>query len=118
METLETQETLLNALWGPEREGSPKGIGDIYCCCSVSRVRLFETPWTAARQASLSFTISRSLLKLMSIELVISPTVSSAIVPFSSCLQSFPSPRSFLMIQLFTSAGQSIVAYLQHQSFQ
>ena len=31
-------------------------------------VRLFATPWTAARQASLSFTISRSLLRLMSIE--------------------------------------------------
>ena len=38
---------------------------------SLSRVQLFVTPWTAARQASLSFTISQSLLKLMSIELVI-----------------------------------------------
>ena len=37
---------------------------------SLSRVRLFVTPWTAARQASLSFTISWSLLKLMSIESV------------------------------------------------
>ena len=37
---------------------------------SLSCVRLFVTPWTAARQASLSFTISQSLLKLMSIELV------------------------------------------------
>ena len=35
-----------------------------------SRVRLFVTPWTAAQQASLSFTISQSLLKLVSIELV------------------------------------------------
>ena len=35
-----------------------------------SRVRLFVTPWTAACQVSLSFTISQSLLKLMSIELV------------------------------------------------
>ena len=35
---------------------------------SLSRVRLFATPWTAAPQASLSFTISQSLLKLMSIE--------------------------------------------------
>ena len=32
----------------------------------LSRVRLFATPWTAARQASLSFTMSQSLLKLMS----------------------------------------------------
>ena len=37
---------------------------------SLSRVRLFATPWIAARQASLSITISRSLLKLMSIESV------------------------------------------------
>ena len=37
---------------------------------SLSCVRLFVTPWTAACQASLSFTISQSLLKLMSIESV------------------------------------------------
>ena len=43
----------------------------IYCFCSVTNyVQLFATPWTAACQASLSFTISRSLLKLMSIESV------------------------------------------------
>ena len=36
----------------------------------LSRVQLFVTPWTEARQASLSFTISHSLLKLMSIESV------------------------------------------------
>ena len=43
------------------------------------------TPWTAARQASLSFTISQSLLKLLSIELLMSPTLSSSVAPFSSC---------------------------------
>ena len=37
---------------------------------SLSRVQLFETPWIAVRQISLSFTISQSLLKLMSIESV------------------------------------------------
>ena len=37
---------------------------------SLSHVRLFATPWTAAHQASLSITNSRSLLKLMSIESV------------------------------------------------
>ena len=37
---------------------------------SLSRVQLFETPWTAAYQASLSITNSRSLLKLMSIKSV------------------------------------------------
>ena len=37
---------------------------------SLSRVRLFSTPWTAARQASLSITNSQGLLKFMSIQLV------------------------------------------------
>ena len=36
----------------------------------LSRVRLFVTPWTAARQASLSFPVSRSLLRLMCTGLV------------------------------------------------
>ena len=35
------------------------------------------------------------------------PTVSSSVVPFSSCLQSFPASRSFQMTQLFESGGQS-----------
>ena len=41
---------------------------------SISRVWLFATPWTAAHQASLSFTISWSLLKLMSVELSVMPS--------------------------------------------
>ena len=41
-----------------------------YLVQSLSRLRLFATPWTAARQASLSITNSLSLLKLMSIESV------------------------------------------------
>ena len=36
------------------------------------------------------------------------PTISSSVVPFSSCLQSFPASGSFPMSQLFTSDGQSI----------
>ena len=38
------------------------------------------------------------------------PTISSSVVPFSSCLQSFPASGSFLMSWLFTSGGQSIGA--------
>ena len=75
---------------------------------SLSRVLLFATPWTAAHQASLSITKSRSLLKLMSTESVMPPTISSSVVPFSSCLQSFPASRVFLMSQFFTSGGQNI----------
>ena len=36
------------------------------------------------------------------------PTISSSVVPFSSCPQSFPASRSFQMSQLFASGGQSI----------
>ena len=39
--------------------------------CLWSRVQLFATPWTAAHQASLSFTISWNLLKFMSIQFVV-----------------------------------------------
>ena len=75
---------------------------------SLSRVRLFATSWIAARQASLSITNSWSLFKLMSIELVMPPTISSSVVPFYSWLQSFPASGSFQMSQLFASGGQSI----------
>ena len=37
------------------------------CCCSLSRVQLFVTPWTAAHQVSLPFTVSPCLLKLLSL---------------------------------------------------
>ena len=67
-------------------------------CCSVTQSCLpICAPWTAARQAYLSFTISRSLLKVMSIESVIHPTILSSVIPFASCFQSFPESRSFLM---------------------
>ena len=67
---------------------------------SLSCVQLFATSWTAARQASLSITNSRSLPKLM--------FISSSVVPCSSCLQSFPASGSFQMSQLFASGGQSV----------
>ena len=65
-------------------------------------VWLSATPWTAAHQASLSFTISLSFLKLMSI--------SSSVTPCSSCPQSFPTSGSFPMSWFFTSSAQSIGA--------
>ena len=77
---------------------------------SLSHVWLFVTSWTAALWASLSFTISWSLLKLMVIELVMPSNVSSSVTPFSSCLQSFPASGAFLMSWLFASGGQSVGA--------
>ena len=72
---------------------------------SLSHVQLFATPWTAACQASLSFTVSWSWLKLMSIEVIL---ISSSVAPFSSGPQSFPVSGSFPMSWHFASGGQSI----------
>ena len=73
---------------------------------SLSHVWLFATPWTA-RQASLSITNSRSLLKLMSIESVMTSSHLILCHPFSSHPQSFPASGSFPVSQLFASDGQS-----------
>ena len=61
---------------------------------SLSRVRFFATPWTAAHQASLSFIISQSLLKLMSVELVM-PTNLIFCHPLLLLPSVFPSIRVF-----------------------
>ena len=76
---------------------------------SLSCVRLFATSWTAARQASLSFTNAWSLLKLMSIQSVMPSNHLILCRPFS-CLQSFRASGSFPMTQLFASGGPSIGA--------
>ena len=65
-------------------------------------------PMDAARQASLSITNFRSLLKLISIESVIPSNHLILCHPLSSRLQSFPESGSFPMSQLFTSDGQGI----------
>ena len=62
---------------------------------SLSRVRLFATPWTAARQASLSITNSRSLLKLMSIESVMPSNHLILCCPLLLLPSIFPSIRVF-----------------------
>ena len=62
---------------------------------SLSHVRLFVTPWTAARQAPLSFTISQDLLKLMSIELVMPSNHLALCHPLLLLPSIFPSIRTF-----------------------
>ena len=62
---------------------------------SLSHVRLFATPWTAACQASLSFTISQSLLKLMSIESVMPSNHLILCHPLLLLSLIFPSIRVF-----------------------
>ena len=63
---------------------------------SLSRVQLFVTPWVAAHQASLSITNSQSLLKLMSIELVM-PT--SHLILCRPLLLLSPLPPSISSVQ-------------------
>ena len=61
----------------------------------LSHVWLFATPWTAMQQASLSFNTSQSLLKLRSIDLVITPNHLILCCPFLLLPSVFPSIRVF-----------------------
>ena len=74
---------------------------------SLSGVQLFRTPWTAAHQASLSFTISQSLFKLMSLEVVMPLNHLILCHPLLLLPSIFPSIKVFPMSQLFASGGQS-----------
>ena len=76
----------------------------------LSHVRLFATTWIAIHQASLSIANSWSLCKLSPLSRWCHPTISSSVISFSSCLQSFPASWSFQMSQLFTLGGQSIAS--------
>ena len=76
----------------------------------LSHVQLFATPWTAACHASLSFLPPGVCSNLCPLSQWCHPTISSSVIPFSSCLQSFLASRSFQMSQLFASGGQSIGA--------
>ena len=75
---------------------------------SLSRVWLFATPRTAARQASLSITNLRSSPKLMSIESVMPSNHLILCRPLILLPQSLPASESFPMSQLFAWGGQSI----------
>ena len=84
-----------------------------YCVVAIQafgHVRLFVTSWTVARQASLSFTISWSMLRLMPIESMLPSKLFTLYHPFSSCPQSFPASGLSPVSCLYTSGGQSIGA--------
>ena len=90
-----------------------------YSCCSVAKSRPTVTPWTTEHQASLSFTIPQSLLKLMSIETVMPSNHLILCHP--------PSPTAFNLSQhqgLFQWVSSSLQVakvlelQFQHQSFQ
>ena len=77
--------------------GSQETMSSVQFSRSVSRVQLFATAWTAARQASLSITNSQNLLKLMSFELVIPSNQLILIQPSHPLL--YPSPPAFSLSQ-------------------
>ena len=77
----------------------------------LSRVQLFATPWTTACQASLSFTISQSLLKLMSIE---SMMPSNHLI---LCLPLLLLPSVFPSIRIFSSESALHIRWPKYWSF-
>ena len=78
----------------------------------LSHVQLFATPWTAAHQASLSITNSLSLLKLMSIELVMT---SSHLILCGPLLLLSPIPPS---IRVFSNESTLLMRWPKYWSFQ
>ena len=78
---------------------------------SLSCVQLFATPQTAARQTSLSFTISQSLLWFMSIELVMPSNHCIHCHPFLPLPSVFPSPR------VFSNESALCIRWPKYQSF-
>ena len=81
---------------------------------SPSHVKVSETPWTAAYQASLSLTVSLSLLKLMSIESVMPSNHLSPCCPLLFLSSIFPR----IMVGSLHQAVKVFELQLQHQSFQ
>ena len=77
---------------------------------SLGRVWLFATPWTAARQASLSITNCQSLPNPCPLSRWCHPTISSSVVPFSSCSQSFG-------IRVFSNESALHIRWLKYWSF-
>ena len=85
----------------------------------LSCVRLFVTPWTAARHASLSITNSRSLLKLMSIGSVMPSNHLILCHPLLLLPSIFPSIRVFSKESVLWHQVAKVLEFqLQHQSFQ
>ena len=83
---------------------------DLFLYCSVqslSRVRLFATPWIAARQASCPSPTPGVYSNSCPSSQWWHPAISSSVVPFTSCPQSLPASGSFPISQLFSWGGQS-----------
>ena len=75
---------------------------------SLSHVQLFATSWNAANKTPCPSTTPGVYSNACNLSWWCHPTISSSVVPFSSCIQSFPASGSFQMSQFFASGGRSI----------
>ena len=80
----------------------------LYCYYFAKLCLTLLTPWTAAHQDSLSSLSPKVCSNSCSLSQRCHPAILSSVIPFSSCLQSFPASGSFPMSQLFAWGGQSI----------
>ena len=74
----------------------------------LSRDRLLATPWAAHARPPCPAPTPGVYSNTCPLSWWCHPIISSFVIPFSSCLQSFPASGSFQMSQFFTSGGQSI----------
>ena len=79
----------------------------LFSCCCYSVAQLFPTLCNPMDCSTPGFTVLHCLLEFARISQWCHPTISSSVIPFSSCLQSFPTSESFPMSQLFAWGGQS-----------
>ena len=93
-------------------------VGVVVVVQWLSCVWVFATPWTAARQASLSFTISPSLLRLTSIESVMPSNHLILCRPLLLLPLIFPSIWVFSRVGSAHQVAKVSELQLQHQSFQ
>ena len=92
-------------------------IWDFSSVQSLSHVRLFATPWIAARQASLSITNSQSLPISMTTESVMPSRHLILCRPLLLLPQSLPASGSFQWVNSFHEVAKVLEFQLQHQSF-
>ena len=98
-----TTRQMRSKLWGSQD----------FCCCYSSVAQLCLTLSNPTDCRTSGFPVLPYLPQLSQTHVHCQwchPTISSSVIPFSSCLQSFPASGSFPMSQLFTSGGQSIGA--------
>ena len=74
---------------------------------STGQAALFATPWTAVYPASCPSLSPGACSDSCALSQWCHPTILSSVIPFSTCLQSFPASGSFPVSQFFTSGGQS-----------